>query len=121
MLGKRKRVVPRATKRQHEAENKEEERDREDLNNLLRQHFEATFEPLPAALGRQTVDTEATANVDDTESEVSEWSGLSESSKDTFSTVEVVDHALVENGNIDRNNRVRQRAFMVRPLRLSRW
>lgn len=87
-----------------------------DAGDVFRRHFEAMFIPLPESKSEQTMESEDEQS--DDASEVSEWSGLSESDND-LPIVEVVDYATVQNGeDSDEFHRARQKAFMVRLARL---
>jgi len=121
MLGKRKRHTQIVSRRSTEAEQYERNATSTVApNDIFRRHFEATFTPLPESQPDQDADEEeADEDGSDPESEVSHWSGLSESGGDV-PVVEVVDHAIAENGIADEVHRARLKAFMVRLSRLYR-
>lgn len=120
MLGKRKRDTRVVSKRGNEEEKYESNATSTiNVNDIFRRHFEASFAPLPEQESDQDVDEESDGeDGSDAESEVSHWSGLSESDHD-IPVVEVVDHAVAENGDGDEFHRARLKAFMVRPSRLT--
>ncbi|KAK5942027.1 pre-rRNA processing and 40S ribosomal subunit assembly [Knufia obscura] len=120
MLGKRKRDTRVVSKRGSEEEKYESNATSTmDVNDIFRRHFEASFAPLPEQESDQDIDEESDGeDGSDAESEVSDWSGLSESDHD-IPVVEVVDHAVAENGDGDEFHRARLKAFMVRPSRLT--
>ena len=91
-------------------------------SDIFRRHFEAAFTPLPETENdkeNNDVVNDDMTEASDTGSEVSQWSGLSESGEDP-PIVEVVDHAVAGNGNVDEFHRARLKAFMVRPFRYAR-
>lgn len=115
MLGKRKRETQVISRTRDEAESEASHKGATvNTNDIFRKHFEATFAPLPEEDTCQSND-ENEDELDDSgaESEVSVWSGLSETRDDPL-VVEVVDHALAKNGDGDEFHRARQKAFMVR-------
>lgn len=122
-LGKRKRdtqVVSRTTAAPHPHESHAQ--DSVDSTDIFRRHFEAAFAPLPDKTDdKEEADSEESSEelseYSHAESEVSEWSGLSESGNDS-PVVEVIDHTVAQNGEDDEFHRARQKAFMVRPCRL---
>jgi len=120
MLGKRKRDTRIVSRRNTEAEQYESNATLAvDSNDIFRRHFEATFTPLPESQPDQDTDGEKDDGDDsNAESEVSEWSGLSESGGD-LPVVEVVNHAIAESGIDDEVHRARLKAFMVRLSRLT--
>lgn len=113
MLGKRKRDTRVVSKRGNEEEKYESNATSTiNVNDIFRRHFEASFAPLPEQESDQDVDEESDGeDGSDAESEVSHWSGLSESDHD-IPVVEVVDHAVAENGDGDEFHRARLKAFM---------
>jgi len=120
MLGKRKRETQVVTKRKQEiGEQESNATPTRDSSDIFRRHFEASFAPLPAQTVSDGVDdSEEDVEFSERESEVSEWSGLSESDTD-LPVVEVVDHAIGESGIDDEIHRARQKAFMVRLSRFA--
>ncbi len=120
MLGKRKRATQVVSRREQSAENDEgSATPLIDSYAIFRQHFEATFAPLPEQQpDKDRLQDEYDEDDSGTESEVSEWSGLSESDND-LPVVEVEEPALAEGGTGDQFHRARQKAFMVRLFRLT--
>jgi len=116
MLGKRKRDTKVVSRRNGDANvySSETHTTINPNHDIFRRHFEAAFAPLPDQLedeestegGEDILDSEA-------ESEVSVWSGLSESGKHA-PVVEVIDHTTTGENESDEFHRARQKAFMVR-------
>lgn len=116
MLGKRKRGTKVVSKRNNGAEvyTSEAYTTINSNHDIFRQHFEATFAPLPEQQEGEDTSEGSEVNLgSETESEVSEWSGLSESSKQ-LPVVEIVDYAITDGSGNDEFHRARQKAFMVR-------
>lgn len=120
MLGKRKRDTQVVARRPDEADSSESQSSTNiDASVIFRNHFETTFAPLPEEdSDDNSGDQEDSDDSSGAESDVSVWSGLSEASEDV-PVVEVVDHAIAENGIDHEFHRARQKAFMVRPPRLT--
>lgn len=119
MLGKRKRDTQVVSRIRNDAHNHQSQSSATtDASEIFRKHFEATFAPLPEQNDDDNdVSKESDIDASDAESEVSAWSGLSESSVHT-PLVEVVDYTSIDNAAGDEFHRARQKAFMVRPFRL---
>lgn len=86
----------------------------ESTQSIFRRHFEAIFEPLPEQT--KSLDNVKDSDLDDisdARSEVSEWSGLSETSIQP-PVIEVVNETILEEDSDAEFHRARQKAFMVR-------
>lgn len=119
MLGKRKRDTLVVSRTQSEADTHSSSPSaNRDAGDIFRRHFEATFAPLPESKLEEVVESDEEEEGSDDASEVSEWSGLSQSDNEE-SIVEVVDYTTTQNGHdSDEFHRARQKAFMVRLYRL---
>ncbi|KAK5098738.1 pre-rRNA processing and 40S ribosomal subunit assembly [Lithohypha guttulata] len=113
MLGKRKRETQVVSRTRDEAESEASHQGASvNINDIFRKHFEATFSPLPEEDTCQGGDEDEDELDDsDAESEVSVWSGLSETRDDPL-VVEVVDYAIAKHGDSNEFHRARQKAFM---------
>lgn len=121
MLGKRKRDTQIVSKRKPEPNVEATQPGANiDAGDIFRRHFEATFAPLPESESDDEIEIAGVEDEgSDEASEVSDWSGLSQS-EDDMPVVEVVDYATAQNGHdADEFHRARQKAFMVRLPRLT--
>ena len=109
MIGKRKResVVVRKTSQSVK---------RDELDgayDVLRQHFEATFEPIPQP-NPVSITDDVEEDASEEASQHSDWSGLSDDGEDTPS-VQVVEHAQAEVSAANSSRATEFKAFMVGP------
>jgi hypothetical protein len=111
-LGKRKRRDELADKDDDPGESAKDQSTNE-LQNLLRQHFEAAFEPLEESQTKtQTADI-TQADTSDSEAEL-DWSGFSEDEKDG---VEIIHHSSSRTSKAD-VSREELKTFMVSYVRV---
>lgn len=119
MLGKRKREVNVVSRSKIDSEDsKFQGSATTDLTDIFRQYFEARFAPLPnqhvdVGAGEGDEDSEENNAGSETESNASEWSGIS-TTEEPVTVIEVVDHASRTVAEDDEIHRARQKAFMVR-------
>lgn len=114
MLGKRKRDTQVVSREKAGSEDHDSMTGRTaNTNDVFRQYFEAQFAPLPEQHNASSVEeSEDESVVSENESDISEWSGISDTG-DPVAVVEVVDHVSKSTDEKDEFHRARQKAFMV--------
>lgn len=112
MLGKRQR---RRTEGNSEAERAADDQDVADLQELLRKHFEAKFEPLEVKTKAADPIIHEAVEVRTQEDEASDWTGLSE---DDDEEVEIIVHDTRHQTDTVMGSELR--AFMVPPRAIYR-
>lgn len=109
MIGKRKREAVVVDRRQPTARHSADD----GANEVLRQHFESVFEPLPDLKQHDEDVVADSGDSEDADASHSDWDGLSDDDAQPITTVEVVEHSKRDESETTGRRSTEFKAFMV--------